>query len=186
MLELRQDHLPMTVSKRTWRDGVEQFDFLDRLAQLSDRIGPYSATSVSIAGVALAAGTVLRLIGWGQSDLMFVAYIPSILATGLLAGIPAAVGVTLVSTLIIWFVFTPPHLHAALLPHGMLMGFVMYLIAAVFTMYFAHCCRIVLRRLNERNRTNDFRARELQQRNRNNLTVFEAMVYKTLSADAEK
>jgi hypothetical protein len=86
MFELRQDHLPSSVSKRTWRDGAEQFDFLDRLAQLSDRIGPYSAASVAIASVALVAGTVLRLVGWGQSDLMFVAYIPSILATGLLAG----------------------------------------------------------------------------------------------------
>jgi two-component sensor histidine kinase len=185
MFELRQDHLPSSVSKRTWRDGAEQFDFLDRLAQLSDRIGPYSAASVAIASVALVAGTVLRLVGWGQSDLMFVAYIPSILATGLLAGIPAAIGVTLVSTLIIWFVFTPLHLHAASLPHGMLMGFVMYLIAAVFTIYFAHCCRIVLRRLNERNRTNELLTRELQHRNRNIFTVIEAIVYKTLSADAE-
>ena len=118
MFELSPNHLPSTVSKRTWRDGAEKFDFLDRLARLSDSVGPYSATSIAIASVALVAGTVLRLIGLGQSDLMFVAYIPSILATGLLAGIPAAVGVTLVSTLIIWFVFTPPHLHVASLPHG--------------------------------------------------------------------
>jgi len=73
MFELHQDHLPSTVSKRTWQDGAEQFDFLDRLAQLSDRICPYSAASVAIASVALVAGTVLRLVGWGQSDLMFVA-----------------------------------------------------------------------------------------------------------------
>jgi two-component sensor histidine kinase len=184
MFELAQKHLPSTVSKRTWRDGMEKFDFLDRLAQLSG-VAPYSATSVVIASLALAAGTVLRLIGLGQSDLMFVAYIPSILATGLLAGIPAAVGVTLVSTLIIWFVFTPPHLHAASLPHGVLMGFGMYLIAAVFTIYFAHCCRIVLRRLNERNHTNELLTRELQHRNRNIFTIIEAIVAKTLSADPE-
>ena len=30
---------------RTWRAGVEKFDFLDRLAQLSDRVRPYSVTS---------------------------------------------------------------------------------------------------------------------------------------------
>jgi two-component sensor histidine kinase len=135
--------------------------------------------------VALAAGSVLRLIGWGQTDLMFVAYLPAILATGLLAGIPAAVGVTLVSTLIIWFVFTPPHLQWATLPQGMLLGFAMYLIAAVFTIYFAHCCRIVLRRLNERNRTNELLTRELQHRNRNIFTIIEVIVQKTLSADPE-
>ena len=185
MIELRKGHLPSAVSMRTSRDGMEQFDFLDRLAQLSDRVAPYSATSVVIASLALAAGTVLRLIGLGQSDLMFVAYLPSILATGLLAGIPAAVGVAVVSTLIIWSFFTPPHLHAASVPHGILMGFVMYLIAAVFTIYFAHCCRIVLRRLNERNRTNELLTSELQHRNRNIFTVIEAIVYKTLSADPE-
>ena len=90
---------------RTSRDGLERFDFLDRLAQLSDRVPQYSATAVAIGSVALVAGSVLRLIGWGQSDLMVAAYLPAILATGLLAGIPAAVGVTFVSILIIWFVF---------------------------------------------------------------------------------
>jgi hypothetical protein len=66
MFELGQKHFPSSVSKRTWRDGKEQFDFLDRLAQLSDRVAPYSATSVVIASLAVAAGTVLRLIGLGQ------------------------------------------------------------------------------------------------------------------------
>jgi len=49
MFELGQKHFPSIVSKRTWRDDKEQFDFLDRLAQLSDRVAPYSATSVVIA-----------------------------------------------------------------------------------------------------------------------------------------
>jgi two-component sensor histidine kinase len=185
MVELRKVHLPSTVSMRTSRDGAEQFDFLDRLAQLSDRVPPYSATSVAIGIVALAAGSLLRLIGWGQPDLMVAAYLPAILATGLLAGIPAAVGVTLVSILIIWFVFAPSHLQLATLHHGILLGFAMYLIAALFTIYFAHCCRIVLRRLNERNRTNELLTRELQHRNRNIFTIIEVIVQKTLSADPE-
>ena len=65
------------------------------------------------------------------------------------------------------------------------MGFVMYLIAAVFTIYFAHCCRLVLRRLNERSRTNELLTMELQHRNRNIFTIIEAIVCKTLSADPE-
>jgi two-component sensor histidine kinase len=185
MVESIQKHFPSSVSKRTRRDDIEQFDFLDRLSQLSDRVAPYSVASVTIASLALIAGTALRLIGLGQSDLMFVAYIPSILAAGLLAGIPAAVGVTLVSTLIIWFIFTPSYLRADSLPHGVLMGFGMYLIAAVFTIYFAHCCRVVLRRLNERNRTNELLTMELQHRSRNIFTIIEAIVAKTLSADPE-
>ena len=185
MVELRKVHLPSIVSMRTSRAGAEQFDLLDRLAQLSDRVPPYSATSVAISIVALAAGSLLRLIGWGQPDLMVAAYLPAILATGLLAGIPAAVGVTLVSILIIWFVFAPSHLQLATLPGGILLGFAMYLIAALFTIYFAHCCRIVLRRLNERNRTNEVLTRELQHRNRNIFTIIEVIVQKTLSADPE-
>ena len=185
MVELRKVHLPSTVAMPTSRDGAEQFDFLDRLAQLSDRVPPYSATSVAIGVVALAAGSLLRLMGWGQPDLMVVAYLPAILATGLLAGIPVAVGVTLVSILIIWFVFAPSHLQLAMLPSGVLLGFAMYLIAALFTIYFAHCCRIVLRRLNERSRTNELLTRELQHRNRNIFTIIEVIVQKTLVADPE-
>lgn len=185
MVELRQGHLPSSASMRTSRDGVQRSDFLDRLAQLSDRVRPYSATAAAIGSVALVAGSVLRLLGWGQSDLMVVAYLPAILATGLLAGIPAAIGVTLMSILIIWFVFAPSHLQLATLPPGMLLGFAIYLIAAVFTIYFAHCCRIVLRRLNERNRTNELLTRELQHRNRNIFTIIEVIVQKTLSADPE-
>jgi two-component sensor histidine kinase len=185
MVVLRQGHLPSTVSMRASRDGAERFDFLDRLAQLSDRVPPYSATAVAIGSVALVAGSVLRLIGWGQPDLMVAAYLPAILATGLLAGIPAAVGITLVSILIIWFLFAPSHLQLAALPNGILLGFAMYLIAALFTIYFAHCCRIVLKRLNERNRTNELLTRELQHRNRNIFTIIEVIVQKTLSADPE-
>jgi two-component sensor histidine kinase len=185
MVELRKGQSPSTVSIRTPRDGVEQFDFLDRLAQLSDRVPPYSATSVAIGLVAVAAGSLLRLIGWGQPDLMVVAYLPTILAAGLLAGTPTAVGVTLVSILIIWFVFAPSHLQVAALSNGILLGFAMYLIAALFTIYFAHCCRIVLRRLNERNRTNELLTRELQHRNRNIFTIIEVIVQKTLAADQE-
>jgi two-component sensor histidine kinase len=183
MIELPKVHSPSTVS--TSRDGAKQFDFLDRLAQLSDRVLPYSATSIAIGVLALAAGSLLRLMGWGQPDLMVVAYLPAILATGLLAGIPAALGVTLVSILIIWFIFAPLHLQLATLPMGVLLGLAMYVIAALFTIYFAQCCRIVLRRLNERNRTNELLTRELQHRNRNIFTIIELIVQKTLSADPE-
>jgi two-component sensor histidine kinase len=124
-------------------------------------------------------------MGWGQPDLMVVAYLPAILATGLLAGIPAALGVTLVSILIIWFIFAPLHLQLATLPMGVLLGLAMYVIAALFTIYFAQCCRIVLRRLNERNHTNELLTRELQHRNRNIFTIIELIVQKTLSADPE-
>jgi hypothetical protein len=55
MVELRKVYFPSTVSMRTSRDGAEQFDFLDRLAQLSDRVPSYSATSIAIGVVALAA-----------------------------------------------------------------------------------------------------------------------------------
>jgi hypothetical protein len=66
---------------------------LDRLAEQSARIRPYSTDALTIAFICLSAATALRFMSsWTNSDFLFATYFPAILAAGLLAGIPAAVG----------------------------------------------------------------------------------------------
>jgi two-component sensor histidine kinase len=54
------------------------------------------------------------------------------------------------------------------------------------TVSFAHCCRVVLKRLHKRNLTNEMLARELQHRSKNVCAVLDAIVRKSLADDPER
>jgi hypothetical protein len=47
---------------------------------------------MTIALICLVAATALCFVGGWTSDFLFASYFPAIMAAGLLAGIPAAVG----------------------------------------------------------------------------------------------
>jgi two-component sensor histidine kinase len=162
-------------------------DALDRLAGLSARIQPYSAEALSIALVCLGAATALRFLGsWTNSDFLFATYFPAILAAGLLAGVPAAVGVTIASTAIVRLFFVPAYLHSGSHAFGELVDFVMYLVSAALTIVFAHYCRTVLGRLHKRNLTNEILAKELQHRSKNACAVIDVIVRRSLTDDPER
>lgn len=162
-------------------------DPLDRLAELSARTRPYSIDALAIAVVCLGAATALRLIGdWTNSDFLFATYFPAILAAGLLAGIPAALGVTIASTIIVRLFFVPSYLHAGSQSYGELIDFLMYLVSAALTISFAHYCRVVLKRLHKRNLTNEILTKELQHRNKNICAVIDVIVRKSLADDPER
>jgi len=169
------------------RDDLRRSDPLDRLAALSARIAPYSAEALAVALICLGAATALRFAGSGtNSDFLFATYFPAILAAGLLAGIPAAVGVTIASTFIMRLFFVPPYLRSASQNYGEYIDFLMYLISAALTIAFAHYCRVVLNRLHKRNHTNEILARELQHRSKNVCTVLDVIVRKSLVDDPER
>ena len=162
-------------------------DPLDRLAELSTRVKPYSTDALVIAFIALAAATVLRLIGtWTNSDFLFATYFPAILAAGLLAGIPAALAVTIASTIIVRLFFVPSYFHTSPHNYGELIDFIMYLVSAAFTMSFAHYCRVLLKRLHKRNLTNEILAKELQHRSKNVCAAIDVIVRKSLADAPER
>jgi K+-sensing histidine kinase KdpD len=148
-------------SGETISEETQQTDSLDRLAVLNTRTRPYSIEALAVAVICLSAATGLRLVGsWTNSDFLFATYVPAILAAGLIAGIPAAVGVTIASAFIIRVFFVPSYLHSAQQSFGEYIDFLMYLISAALTISFAHYCRVVLNRLHKRNLTNEILARE--------------------------
>jgi two-component sensor histidine kinase len=162
-------------------------DPLDRLARLSTRTPPFSIDALIIAVISLGAATALRFIGnWTNSDFLFAAYFPAILAAGLLAGIPAALGVTIASTVIVRLFFVPSYFHAGSHSYGELVDFLMYLVSAALTISFSHYCRVVLKRLHRRNRTNEILTKELQHRNKNICAVIDVIVRKSLADDPER
>jgi two-component sensor histidine kinase len=165
----------------------DKTDLLDWLASISDRIGPYSATAFGIALASVAAATLLRFAGgWASTDLRFAIYLPAILATGLLAGIPAAVGAGIASILIIFWAFMPPYFEFKWPSEGEQINLLLNAIPYFITVYFAHLCRVVLRRLRRSELNNRVLARELEHRGRNLFTVLEVVVQKTLADNPER
>ena len=166
----------------------EKTDFFDQLARISDRVPSYSGVSVGIAVASLAIATALRVVGgWADSDLGFAIYLPAILATGLLTGVPAAIGAMLASVLIVEWTFMPPYFQFKWgLTHGDQIGILWYVVSCLFTIYFAYCCRIILKRLRRRELANQILAKELEHRGRNIFAIIEAMLQRTLADDPER
>src|SRR5438105_4238023 len=95
---IEQRPAPLVDTNEAAPADLQRGDPLDRLAWLSAWIRPYSSNALAIALICLGAATALRFLGsWTNSDFLFATYFPAILAAGLVAGIPAAIGVTIVS-----------------------------------------------------------------------------------------
>jgi two-component sensor histidine kinase len=184
---IEQRSAPTADPNENTSEDSQRSDPLDRLAALSARVEPYSIDALTIALICLGAATALRFVGsWTSSDFLFATYFPAILAAGLLAGIPAAVGVTIASALIVRLFFVPSYLHSASQNYGEYVDFLMYLISAALTISFAHYCRVVLKRLHKRNLTNEILANELQHRSKNVCAVLDVIVRKSLADDPER
>jgi two-component sensor histidine kinase len=183
------DH-PIPLAKlidETVLETSQRIERLHRLADFSGRIRPYSTEAVTIAVACLGVATTLRFMGsWTNSDFLFATYFPAIVAAGLLAGIPAAVGVTIASALIVRLYFVPLYFHFASHTYGELFDFLMYLFSAALTIAFAHYCRVVLKQLHDRNLANEILTRELQHRNKNLCSVVDVIVRKSLADEPER
>jgi two-component sensor histidine kinase len=177
----------ITTSHKSTPQISQRSDRLDRLAELSTRIRPYSTDALTIALICLGAATTLRFIGnLTNSDFLFATFFPAILAAGLLAGIPAAVGVTIAAAFIVRLFFVPSYLHFASQNYGEFVDFIMYLVSAALTIVFAHYCRVVLKRLHKRNLANEILARELQHRSKNVCAVIDVIIRKSLADEPER
>ena len=183
---IEQRSAPITHAKRAAPEDLQRSDPLDRLAELSTRISPYSTDALTITLICLGAATALRVMGnWTNSDFLFATYVPAILAAGLLAGIPAAVGVTIASAFIVRLFFAPSYLHSGPQNYGEFVDFLMYLVSATLTISFAHYCRVVLKRLHKRNLASEILAGELQHRSKNVCAVIDVIIRKSLADNPE-
>ena len=164
----------------------ETEDVLDRLARLAAGIKLYSFNAALVGFACLAAATVVRIsLGWSYSRPGYVIFIPAILATGLLAGAPAALAVGIASILIIVWAFIPPYFTFPSLNPIDQVTLISFLVSYSVTIFFAHCCRIVLWRLRQREHTNEFLTKELEHRSNNTFSVVEAIVQRTLVHDPQ-
>lgn len=165
----------------------QKTDLLDWLASASDRVRPYSASAFGIALASVAAATVFRFAGgWASTDLRFGIYLPAILVTGLLAGVPAAVSAAIISVVIIFWAFIPPYFEFKWPSEGEQINLLLNAVPYFITVYLAYLCRAVLRRLRRSELNNRVLARELEHRGRNLFSVLEVVVQKTLADNPER
>jgi two-component sensor histidine kinase len=161
-------------------------DFVDWVASISERIQPYSIAAFGIAATSVAIATLLRFAGgWASADLRFAIYLPAILATGLLAGVPAALGAAVASILIIAWAFMPPYFELKWLSETEQVNIVLNAVPYLITVYIAYLSRVVLQRLRRGERNNQILVKELQHRGRNIFSVIDVIIQKTLAHDPE-
>lgn len=166
---------------------LERRDYLDRLADLSYRIEPFSPAALGIGIACLVVATALRFaVGWSESDLRYAIFLPSILATGLLAGAPVAIGVMTASILVVLWAFMPPYFALKSLNSAELTTALWSLFSGLCMVLFAEGCRTVLRRVREHQLRNDVLVRELAHRGRNIFAVIEVILQKTLASDRQQ
>lgn len=161
-------------------------DLLDWLASVSDRVRPYSPTAFAIALASVAASTLLRSAGgWTSGDLHFAVYLPGILATGLLAGVPAAMAATIASALVVFWAFMPPYFAFKWPNEDEQLNIFFNVVPGLITVLFAYLCRHILQRLRRTERNNRVLVRELEHRGRNLFSILEVIVHKSLPNNPE-
>lgn len=166
---------------------ARQPDYLDRLAAFSGRIPSLSVAAFNIGLASFVLATAVRFAaGWSFSDLRYVTYLPAILATGLLAGVPAALAVMIAGILTVMWAFIPPYFAIKTLTYPETMTALWTVFASLCTIFFAHGCRMVLQRLRAREASNRVLVQELAHRGRNIFAVIEVVLQKTLSDDPEQ
>jgi len=110
------------------------------------RLKPWSLASLLVAVAALAAAIVLRVVlaELGMS-LYFATFLPAILVTALLAGVPAAAFTSVSSVVIVWWAFIPPVFEFSPLTRGEIHAITLFVLSTALLIWFGHLFRTGLR-----------------------------------------
>jgi hypothetical protein len=106
------------------------------------RLKPWSLAALFIAVAALGAAVVMRamLAEFGM-PLYFATFVPAILATALLAGVPAAAFTTASSVFIVWWAFLPPVFEFTMPTRPELHAITLFLLSTAMLIWFGQLCR---------------------------------------------
>ncbi len=115
------------------------------------RLKPWSLASLLVAVAALAAAIALRVVlaEFGMS-LYFATFLPAILLTALLAGVPAAAFAGVSSAVIVWWAFIPPAFEFSVLRRAELHAMTLFLLSTALLIWFGHLFRTGMRMRTQR------------------------------------
>jgi K+-sensing histidine kinase KdpD len=110
------------------------------------RLKPWSLGSLLVALAALAAAIAMRVVlAELGMPLYFTTFLPAILLTALLAGVPAAAFASVCSVVIVWWAFIPPVFEFSVLTRAELHTMTLFLLSTALLIWFGHLCRTGLR-----------------------------------------
>lgn len=115
------------------------------------RLKPWSGEALLVAVAALGVAIMLRvaLAEFGMS-VYFATFLPAILITALLAGVPAAAFSSLSATFIVWWAFLPPVFEFTMPTRTEFHAITLFVLSTVLLTWFGHLCRTGLRLRKER------------------------------------
>ena len=115
------------------------------------RLRPWSLAALLVAVAALTVAIALRavLAEFGIS-LYFATFLPAILVTALLAGVPAAAFTTASSVFIVWWAFLPPVFEFTMPTRAELHAITLFVLSTALLIWFGHLCRMGLRMRKEK------------------------------------
>jgi hypothetical protein len=102
------------------------------------------ALLVALTGLALAVALRMALASFGL-PLYFGTFFPIILATTLIAGVPAGVFTALSAVAIVWWAFIPPIFEFSPLGRDDIDRLELFLLGISVVIWFSHLCRMVAR-----------------------------------------
>lgn len=110
------------------------------------RLNPWSlrALFVALTGLALAVALRMALASFGL-PLYFGTFFPVILATTLIAGVPAGLFNVLSAVVIVWWAFMPPVFEFSPLGRDDIDRLELFLLGISVVIWFSHLCRTVAR-----------------------------------------
>ena len=115
------------------------------------RLRPWSLAALLVAVAALAAAIALRVVLAELGlPLYFATFLPAILITALLAGVPAAAFTSVCAVIIVWWAFIPPVFEFSVLTRAELHTITLFLLSTALLIWFGHLFRTGLRMRKEK------------------------------------
>lgn len=103
---------------------------------------PWSLSALLVALLALAVAAAARMcLAYLGVTLYFATFVPAVLVTSLLAGLPAGALTALLTVPFVWWAFLPPTFEFNPLSPDDYRSFFMFLLCSTFSIWFAQLCR---------------------------------------------
>jgi two-component sensor histidine kinase len=133
------------------------------------------------AAALLITATLLRegFAHFGAS-ISFATFYPAILAAALVCGPFAASAALPAALLIVWWAFWSPQFQFWPLTATEISNSALFILSGSLVVYLGHCCRVLIREQDDKDRQRDLLVRELDHRGRNTFMVLDSITRATL------
>jgi hypothetical protein len=115
------------------------------------RVQPWSAGAFALGlSLVFAATAIQSLLFHFGIALYFATFLPAVFVAGLVAGVPAAALVVVITVPLVWWAFIPPYFEFNELIADHVNAITMFLLLSLSLIFLADCCRAAMALLNER------------------------------------